>query len=284
MFVISGATGRVGGSATAQLLDRSAKVRTIVRDATRGDQWATRGADLAVGDLDDPPFLIDALSGADAFFALLPVDVTTTDLHGDQRRLVASITQAVTRSEVAHVVLLSSHGAELASGTGPVQYLHQLEHELLSTGTQLTAIRSGYHQDNIGAVINVAQVQGILPSFLPPYTPYRMVATRDVGRLVADCLLSPPDRSENVDIQGPHYTMNQVAQALGSALDQTVQVVEIPPPGRIEALTQAGMSAPVAEAFSEMYGAFATGSFRPAGDRLVVGTTPIEQVISALTG
>ena len=103
-------------------------------------------------------------------------------------------------------------------------------------------------------------------------------------RLVADCLLMPADQSENVDIQGPHYTMNQVAQTLASALGQPLQVVEIPPSGWTEALTQAGMSTPVAEAFAEMYGAFAAGSFQPAGDRLTEGTTPIEEVIGALIG
>ena len=180
-------------------------------------------------------------------------------------------------------MLLSSHGAELADGTGPVKCLHHLEAVLRDTRAQLTAIRSGYHQDNIAAALGPAQAHGIVPSFLPADTPIRMVATGDVGRLAAECLTAPAERDEVVDIQGPLYSMREVAKKLGAALGTTLELVEVPPGGWVDALTQAGMASHIAEAFAEMYSAFVADRFVPVGDRMVEGTTPIDEVIATLT-
>jgi hypothetical protein len=43
------------------------------------------------------------------------------------------------------------------------------------------------------------------------------------------------------------------------------------------------MSREIAEAFAEMYRAFATGRFTPVGDRMVEAATPIDEVIATLT-
>lgn len=283
MLVIAGATGRIGGVAARTLLEHDERVRVIVRDPASAELWVARGAEVAVGGLDDDLFLSDALKGASGFFTLLPPDYSSIDFYGDQRRMAEAIAAAVHASGVAHVVLLSSHGAELPEGTGPVTCLHYLEQVLRDTGTQLSAVRSGYHQENVAAVLAPAGAHGIVPSFLPADTPTRMVATSDVGRLVAECLRAPAEGHEVIDIQGPSYSMREVAHKLSAALGRPLQLVEIPPSGWIDALTQAGMSPHLAEVFAEMYSAFAAGRFVPVGDRMVEGTTPIDEVIATLT-
>jgi uncharacterized protein YbjT (DUF2867 family) len=281
MFLLSGATGRVGGAAAQALLEQDEKVRVIMRDAATADGWSARGAEVAVGTLADETFLTEALWDATGFFTLLPADFASIDFYGDQRRMADAISAAVEKSGVPHVVLLSSHGAELGDGTGPVKCMHYLEKALRDTGTQLTAVRSGYHQDNIAGVLGVAQAQGMVPSFLALDTPIRMVATRDVGRLVAECLMAPAERNEVVDIQGPWYSMREVVAKLSETLGKPLEPVEIPQAGWVDAFAQAGMSREIAEAFAEMYSA--AGRFTPVGDRMVEAATPIDEVIATLT-
>ena len=97
---------------------------------------------------------------------LLPPNETETgDYFAAQRRTSDAIVGAVKDSSVPHVVMLSSLGAELADGTGPIKSLHYLENTLRATGTKLIGIRACYFQENIAGVIPGARKAGILSEF-----------------------------------------------------------------------------------------------------------------------
>jgi uncharacterized protein YbjT (DUF2867 family) len=281
MFVIAGATGQVGGVTARTMLDKGEPVRLIIRDPIKARAWSEQGAEVAIGTLDDEMFLTQALSDATGFFTLLPADYASTDFYADQRRLADAIVAGVERSDVAHVVLLSSHGAELPDGTGPVKCLHHLENRLRETDAQLTAVRSGYRQENLATVLGPAREHGIVPSLLPPDAPLRMVAAADVGRQGAEALIAPADDDETIDVQGLWYTMREATDRLSTALGQPLQVAEVPRAGWFDAFAQAGMTAHLAEIFIEMYSALADGRFVPAGDRLIEATTPIDDTMTS---
>lgn len=283
MFVIAGVTGHVGSVAAEKLLAEKQKIKVLVRDAAKGATWSQKGAEVAVGSLDDSRFLAGALRGASAFFTLLPPNYQSTDFYASQRRTADSIANAVKESGVPHVVILSSIGADLADGNGPIKGLHYLEGVLRATGTKLSAIRAGSFQENVGLSLAPAKTQGIYPSFMPSADyPVPMIATKDIGTLVAKTLTSPPPKSEVVDLVGPSYSIRQVAEKLGKALGKTLKVVDIPQSGWVAALSQSGIPQSLAEIFAEMYGGFASGAIQPKGDLVVQGHTPIDEVIKSL--
>jgi len=283
MFVIAGVTGNVGSVVASLLLAKGQKIKVIVRDPKKGEAWSKKGAEVAVGELGDAAFLTGALRGASGFFTLLPPNFAAADLYAYQRELVAVITDAVKRNAVPHVVVLSSIGADLAEGNGPIKGLHHLENALRAAGTKLSAIRAGYFQENVANSIAPAKGMGIFPNFAPSADyPMPMVATRDIGHLVAETLASPPAKSEIVDLTGPAYSIRQVAEKLGAALGKALQIVDIPPAGHVDAMVQGGLPKQVAEVFAEMYGGFASGAITPKGDRMVQGKTTIDEVIKGL--
>ena len=283
MFVIAGVTGKVGGAAAAELLAQKQKVKVLVRDAAKGKEWSSRGAELAVGKLDDASFLAGALKGATGFFTLLPADFSWSDVGAGQRKLADAIAQAVKQSGVPLVVLLSSLGAELPSGTGPIKGLHYLENKLRETGTKLVAIRAAYFQENLGQNLGPAKQMGMFFNMMPSKdAAMPTIATKDIGALVVKTLVSPPAKSENVDLIGPTYTVAQIVDKLGKALGKQLQIVDVPPAGQVQGMIQGGVPAPFAEEFAEMYSAFATGKVAPKGDRIVKGTTEIDATISHL--
>ena len=284
MFVISGATGHVGSVAAAELLAKKQRIRVIVRSPEKGADLAKQGAEVAVGSLDDQVFLAGALRGTEGFFAMSPPPpFTTTDFYAHQRELADTIAAAVRAAGVPHVVMLSSVGAELSSGNGPIRGLNYLENALRATGTTLTAIRAGRFQENIGVLVGAARAAGIYPSFAPSAdTKEPMIATRDIGTLTAESLLRQPATSEIVDLQGPSYSATDVAAKLGAALGKPLQVVVVPPAEWVNAMTQAGVPRPFAEVYADMYAGFNSGRIRPVGDRLVDGRTPIDEVIQTV--
>jgi uncharacterized protein YbjT (DUF2867 family) len=195
MFVIAGVTGHVGSVAAEKLLAKGQKIKVVVRDAGKGASWSKKGAEVAVGSLDDQAFLAGALRGAKGFFTLLPPNYQATDFFASQKKTADVIAAAVKASGVAHVVMLSSIGADHPAGTGPIQGLHYLENALRATGTQLTAIRAGSFQENVGLSLAPAKAKGIFPSFGPADYPVPMIATKDIGALVAESLLAPSAKS-----------------------------------------------------------------------------------------
>jgi uncharacterized protein YbjT (DUF2867 family) len=283
MFVIAGATGHVGGTAANELLAGKHKVKVIVRDAAKGRDWAARGAELATGRLDDPSFLAGALQGATGFFTLLPPDYAATDVFASQKTTADAIVAAVKQSGVPLVVVLSSLGADLPSGTGPIKGLHYLEAALRETGTKVVSIRAAYFQENLEQSLAPAKQMGMFFNFMPSRdAALPTVATKDIGELVAKTLVAPPARSENVDLIGPMYTIAQLVDKLGAALGKQLQIVDIPAAGHVDAMMKAGLPRPFAEAFAEMYGAFGSGKVTPKGDRMVSASTKVEDTLAEL--
>ena len=284
-FVVAGVTGHVGSVVARDLLAGGDSVTVIVRDEKKGAEWKARGAQTAIGTLDDAAFVAATVKGADGFFTLVPPHYASGDLYTAQRKTVDALAAGIKQSGVPLVVLLSSVGADRADKNGPIKGLHYAESKLRETGTKLVAVRAGSFQENVAGAIGAAKQAGIYPNFLSSADlAAPIVATRDIGHAAAKLLKSPPAGSEVVDILGVAYSSRQLAEKIGKLLGKTLNVVDIPPAGHAAALKQAGIPGDVAEAFAEMYAGFNAGLLTPKGDRAIQGTTPIDEVLPGLIG
>lgn len=126
-YTIMGATGNTGGATVDELLRRQEPVRAISRARERLDPLVDRGVEAAVGDPLDVEFLTRAFEGNDAVYAMVAPDYSVEDMLEQYRRQGETIVEAVRDSRVGRVVLLSSLGAELPEGTGPIACLHAVE-------------------------------------------------------------------------------------------------------------------------------------------------------------
>jgi uncharacterized protein YbjT (DUF2867 family) len=279
-YVVAGVTGRVGSIVAGELLSRREAVKVIVRQTARAEEWMRRGAEVAIGSLDDRRFVRQTLQEASGFFTLLPENVNPDDFHGARRRMADAIADAIRdNGGLPHVVMLSALAAVLAEGNGPAADLHYLEQRLGAVARRLTILRASYLQDNLAGVLQAAR-GGVYPNFLASADAMiPMIATRDIGRFAAHALLSPPAGREVIDLLGPMFSARQVAAALGRALGNDVKSVDIPPARHSDALAEAGIPRPIADAVAEMFASFNAGLIRPEGERQLVGTTSIEEVV-----
>jgi uncharacterized protein YbjT (DUF2867 family) len=283
IFVVAGVTGHVGSVVAKELLAKGQKVRVLVRDAAKGAEWSKRGAEVAVGSIDDVVTLTAALQGAKGAFVLLPPNFAVPDFYAYQRSTATTIGTAVKAAHVPHVVMLSSIGADLPDGNGPIKGLYHLEAALRTSGTKLTAIRAGYFMENIASSLEPAKQMGIYPNFTPSADyPMPMIATKDIGALAAKSLVEGAAKNEIIDLNGPAYSTRQMAEKLGAALVKTLQIVDVPEPGWVDAMMKGGLPKQVAEAFAEMYRDFGSGLIAPKGDRAAKGATTLDEVVKAL--
>jgi uncharacterized protein YbjT (DUF2867 family) len=260
MFVIAGVSGRTGSVVASTLLERGKKVRVIVRDAAKGASWQARGAEVAVASLDDAEALGRALEGAEGVYALIPPDFAADDPLAAQARVVDAWARAIETARPKHVVLLSSVGAELPEGTGPIVTVHRAEQKLGRSAAALTALRASYFQENWGSVVAPMKANGIVPSMITPGHALPMVATADIGRVAAEALLEGTRAAKVIELAGPRdYSPEDVAEIFGGALGKALNLVAVPAEGIEPALTAAGLKPKLAALFREMNVAFNAG-------------------------
>jgi uncharacterized protein YbjT (DUF2867 family) len=282
-FVIAGVTGNTGKAAAEALLAKGKSVRVVVRDAAKGEAWRARGAEPVVADLLDPAALGRALRGAEGAYLLIPPNMAEPDFRAYQDRTVDALAAAVKHSEVPHVVLLSSVGAQHAAGTGPIAALHRAE-RLLSgiAGTKLTALRAAYFMENLGGSLAMLG-QGILPSFLPKDFAFDMIATADIGRVAAELLLEGTAAPGVVELGGPARSMADAAAALSAIVGKPITVHEAPLEAMAATLAGFGMPPAMAGLYQEMTGGMLRGHVAfEGGHRRVQGTTPLATVLQGL--
>ncbi|WP_040165314.1 NmrA family NAD(P)-binding protein [Microbacterium gorillae] len=283
MFVIAGATGRVGSAVARRLLQEGAEVRVLVRRPEDAAPWQERGAEVRQANLSDHDQLRAAVRGSAGFFVLLPFDLRSSDLDAHARSVTAAVAGAVSDEAIPAVAMLSSGGADRASGTGPIRGLHEVETALRATGTRLTALRPGHFQEKVTDVITYARASGRYPIFSRfPDRPRPMVATADIGDAAAQALLTPASRSEAVDVHGPEVSELDLAADLGTALGCELMPEVIPEPAWAEVLTATGLSAHAAESVAELYRADDAGLLAPRGDRVIQAQTPALHTIRRL--
>jgi uncharacterized protein YbjT (DUF2867 family) len=284
MYVISGATGKTGAATATALLEQGRKVRVIVRDAKKGEAWKQRGAEVALAELTDAVALTAALRGADGVYVMVPPNHHTDDLPAAVAPIVASWAAALSAARPKHVVLLSSIGAELPSGTGPILGNHRLEAAVAPLGIPVTAVRAAYFMENWGAVAPPAKTDGVLPSMLTLGRAGHMVATADIGRVAAEALVAGPAAGGLIELAGPRdYTPEDVAAAFTRVLGRPVQAVPVPDAAIEPALIQSGLKPKVAALFHDMIGAFNSGKLAFAGTPRR-GTVAIDEVVRHLVG
>jgi uncharacterized protein YbjT (DUF2867 family) len=125
------------------------------------------------------------------------------DFVGYQYRTWKALVDAVERSSVRHVVFLASVGAQHPKGTGPIAALHRAESAMrASTRVHYTFLRAAYFMENLGMSLGMLG-QGVLPSFFPPDFALDMVATADIGRVVASLLVEGTTAHQVVEVGGP---------------------------------------------------------------------------------
>lgn len=130
MITVMGASGHVGGRIADLLVDSGEKVRALGRSVEKLASVAGKGAGVLTGDASDAVFLTEAFRGADAACALVPPDAHAADYRRQQDKQGEAIVAAIEDSSLRYVVFLSSVGADLADGTGPIAGLHAQEERL----------------------------------------------------------------------------------------------------------------------------------------------------------
>src|SRR6185436_14565236 len=140
-----------------------------------------------------------AFKGAEAVYTMIPPKYDSPEFRAYQNQVGESIAKAVTKSGVTRVVNLSSVGASLPDGTGPIAGLHDQEERLDILGkVNILHLRPASFMENQYGSIPAIQQMGVLPGLMKAKAPFATVATRDIADRVALELTQPSTKGHAV--------------------------------------------------------------------------------------
>jgi uncharacterized protein YbjT (DUF2867 family) len=278
MIAVMGATGHTGSKVSETLLRTGARVRALGRSEGRLAGLARAGADVLAGDATDAAYLTEAFRGTDAVFVLLPPDFHAADYRAAQDRVSVAITTAIRDSGVRRVVALSSLGAQLSEGTGPILTLHDFEQRLSQLEVvDVLVLRPGYFFENFAEALGLIKQQGIHASAVAADVPVPMIATRDIAAVAAEALRARDWQGTVVrELLGPgDLTFAEVTRILGSRLGlPDLPYVRMPYEDLEAVFVQLGFSADVARTYVQLDRALSDGIVTSVEGRTTANTTP----------
>lgn len=276
-FVICGATGNVGGRIAGVLLAAGEPVRAIARDRFRIGPLAAKGAEPWPGDVGDTEFLAKAFAGARAVFALIPPKPDAPDFRGYQNRIGDALVSALSKAGVGRIVTLSSIGAHLSEGTGPILGVHDLEAKLERLrDSDVVHLRPAFFMENHLHGIPVIREHGVYGSPIRPDAPIPMVATKDIGDEAARLMRETFTGHAVRYLLGPRdLTMAEASRILGRSIGKPdLAYAQFPEEEARKAMAGTGMSDSTVAAMLEMYRGFNAGRIHASRERNEENTTP----------
>jgi uncharacterized protein YbjT (DUF2867 family) len=275
---VMGATGHVGGAIARGLREAGVAVRAIGRSRDRLQPLAQAGAEIAEGSVDDAAFLAHAFDGAAAAFVMVPPNLQASDARGYQRRVAEVAAAAITKTGLSHAVMLSSVGADKATGTGPIEGLHEMEMRLDAIAAlHVVHLRPAYFMENHMMSIGLIKSAGINGTPLRPDLSMPTIATKDIAAVAADLLARRSFTGHATkELQGPRdYTPQEATAILGMAIGRPdLPYAQFPYEDALKAMTAAGLSPSVAADFVELYRGLNEGRVTALEPRSGANTTP----------
>ena len=246
-------TGQIGNKLANILLDRKTDITVIARHPEKVKDLASRGAKVIAGEHSNAAVVEQAVHGVDALFWLTPAEPTSHDPLGTARRMADAGASVIRKHPNLHVVQLSSAGAFLPSGTGPIVGLHDTEEKFRAAGNNVVSLRPNEFMENIFFSLPTIIEQDRIYTSIPGSVKAQFIATQDIAEIAAEFLLDPITGHHVIDIVGPQeISFDEWARMAGQAVGKQIRVVTVPSDRLKIAMSQSGMSPEMAALLVEM--------------------------------
>jgi uncharacterized protein YbjT (DUF2867 family) len=271
-------SGHVGSDVADFLLDFGGdiQVKLLARRPRELDKFVRRGAELVIGSQDDADFLVSATQDVDALFWVTPPGYGSDNVRAFQNRIGIAGAFAIRTNNIPHVVNLSSIGAQLSSGVGPICGLYDVEGILDEAADNITHLRPGFFFENFLMQLDSITRWGKISLPLSGSRSYPMIAARDIGRVAALRLVDPTWTGMYIrELHGPvDMSFDEAAEIISQVLGRKILFIRSDKQEARHVLLNTGMSENLADSLLEMYDAVELGRLQPLQPRSLESTTP----------
>ena len=261
-IAITTPSGKIGSKLVDLLFDRGDhELMLLTRNRKDVQKMELRGAQVFEGDLEDREFFLRATLDADELFFVLPMDSRSKEVFAECERMITNATDAVKQNGIERVVFVSSIGAHLDAGVGPIRMMRRAEKELGKVTKNLTVLRPVFYMDQLYGWMKPMTESGELYLPFAAETTMPMIAARDVATFAADVLTDSNWSGHRVlPLHGPkEYSFTEMTRILNKTLGIEVKPVQVDTVEMARHLLDRGWSEPAIDDNLEMMGALAQG-------------------------
>ena len=277
-IVVTGSLGNISKPLTRELVQQGHAVTVISSKADKIKDIEALGAKAAIGTLEDVNFLTATFTGADAVYCMIPLLFTEPDLASYFRRVAQNYVQALQKTKVKRVVLLSGWAADLVSSENAEGFFDEL------IGATITIMRPASFYTNFYSSMDLIKGKGFIGKFLTfrysglwsllrGRTGLLMgnyggddrvvfVSPKDIAEAVAEELTT--SQTEKIKIRyvgSEEMTCNEAARIIGTAVGKPyLKWVRISDKQMLQGLKMAKVPLKLAESMVEMQAAMHSGA------------------------
>lgn len=261
-YVITGSLGNISKPIAEKLIKAGHDVFIISNNAGKAQAIKDLGAHALTGSVEDASFLAESFKGADAVYLMIPPKWDVTDFLAYQKQVVINYVEAIKKSNVKHVVALSSIGAHMGTGAGPVDGLAFLESKINELqNVHAVYLRPSYFYLNLLSMIPMIKNAGIMGSNQPGDFKMVLVHTSDIADVAVDKLLDARFKGkEVVYISSDEKTWDEIKHSLTKSIGkENIPWVEFTDEQSLNGMLQAGLPETIAKAYTNMGEALRSG-------------------------
>jgi uncharacterized protein YbjT (DUF2867 family) len=231
LILVSGATGRQGGSLIRHLLQKNWRVRALTRNtqSAAASGLSRQGVDVVQGDLEDAASLQRALKGVYGVYSVQDFWSVGAKRETQQGKNLAD---AAHSAGVAHFVYSSAGGAERNPGIDHWESKWEVEKHIRSLKLPATILRPVAFMENYYiAQVEIGLLKGKLADPIRGDKPYQTIAVEDIGAFAALAFERPNEFiGLELEIAGSELTNVEAAATFSRVLGRPVKFQHIPMP------------------------------------------------------
>ena len=261
-YVVTGSLGNISRPLAEKLVAAGHSVTVVSSKADKNVQIEALGAKAAIGSVEDVAFLTSTFSGADAVYTMVPPNFGATDWKKYIGGIGENYAEAIHASGVKHVVNLSSIGAHMPEGCGPVSGLYFVEKALNALeSVNVKHLRPGFFYPNFLGNAGMAKHMGVIGGNYGEGTTLTLVYPGDIADAAAEELLKLNFRGKSIRyVMSDEKTTHQVAEILGKAIGKPeLPWVNFKDEETFGGMVQAGVPEEIAKNYAEMGSAMRSG-------------------------
>lgn len=218
-ITLTGSLGNISKPLAEILVRAGHEVTVISSDSGKKTAIEALGAKAAIGSVTDKDFLTNTFSGADVVYTMVPYNWEVPNFRQYVGEVGNNYAEAIIAAGIKRIVNLSSIGAHLENGTGPISGCYDVEHILdRLDDVSVKHLRAGIFYTNYFRNIGLIKSQNIMGNNYGEETRMLMVHPRDVAEAAASELQGSFTGKSNLYVVSEDCTIADIVNALGSAI------------------------------------------------------------------
>lgn len=253
-ITLTGSLGNISKPLAEMLIRNSHQVTLISSDPNKISQIEGLGATAAIGSVSNTDFLTAAFRGADAVYSMVPPNWAVKNYRQYIRETGKHYRDAIEASGVTRVINLSSIGAHLPNGTGPIAGLYDVEQTLNTLeDVSIRHLRAGIFFINFLFDIPLIRNAGIMGNNYSSQARIVMVHPRDIAAVAAREIQQPFEGKSHRYVVSQELKVAEAVKNLGAAIGRPdLPWVQFNDEDTFKGLLSAGMSEAIANVYIEM--------------------------------